>query len=103
MTYNKVDALDPRDKAKWLEALRSGKYIQHHGNLCDGRDLICSTKFCCIGVGAVVVGLELFEQQTWLAIERLGLSDKSGQKLIDMNDEKKIPFDQIADWIERNL
>lgn len=39
-----MDTLDPQIKAKWLEALRSGKYEQGEGRL--NKD----NQFCCLGV-----------------------------------------------------
>lgn len=40
-------------KAKWLEALRSGKYEQGRGALLDGG------KYCCLGVLCEVAGLKI--------------------------------------------
>ncbi len=42
--------LPPELKAKWLEALRSGKYKQGRDTLCDG------TGYCCLGVLSDIQG-----------------------------------------------
>lgn len=45
------DAVNKEIKAKWIEALRSGKYIQAKGQLHDGDG------FCCLGVLCDVLGV----------------------------------------------
>lgn len=50
MNENRDYRLNPEVKAKWVAALRSGKYVQGTGRLCrDG-------KYCCLGVLCDVMG-----------------------------------------------
>jgi hypothetical protein len=43
-THNIVNSMPKAKKAKWLEALRTGKYQQGHGRLKSGEG------YCCLGV-----------------------------------------------------
>lgn len=94
-------------KARWIEALRSGKYQQGEGNLKkDGR-------LCCLGVLREVAdpsdteshrghGSVLSDAQC----QRLGLPYHQMVPLWHRNDGDgmdKQPFSQIADWIEANV
>lgn len=91
-------------KAKWLEALRSGKYEQGIGYLC--RD----NKYCCIGVLADVKGLP-FKMQGGQKIYNMGEYTYGGtlpdvphsSVLINMNDSETRSFNEIADYIEKNI
>lgn len=108
--------MDRELKAKWIKALRSGKYRQGHGYLNEGGN------FCCLGVLCDVVdpdgwtddyltvtkghrlsrGHRLLSQSTK---ESLGIMDHAS-KLMDMNDgtnEVTKSFVEIADYIEENL
>lgn len=107
--------LDPTLKAKWLEALRSGKYAQTQKALNDGQG------FCCLGVLCDLMNPDGWDSglwsQDWEAEEpqwcdgdldsstrlRVGLSSDSEVTLIRMNDEEKKNFTEIADWIEEHL
>lgn len=44
-------------KAKWLEALRSGKYVQGKGNLFNKED----NTYCCLGVLCKVMNVPAFD------------------------------------------
>jgi hypothetical protein len=115
MSTNPVDAMDPELKAKWLEALRSGRYAQTREYLRqDGG-------FCCLGVLCDIANPEAWtEGEGWLYENEeirevdtcelpvpfrrnIGISDIREQQLIELNDEAKASFEQIADWIEANL
>lgn len=104
-------------KAKWVEALRSGKYKQGKGRLRDTDD-----NFCCLGVLWDVYSGEWVQDANgkWCTPEREygyfetadvpgGLSSDTQEKLYSMNDGKNDfqgdpkDFAQIADWIEENL
>ena len=102
--------MDPKLKAKWLVALRSGQFPQGKGYL--HRD----EGFCCLGVLAMVSGHELEKIEGLACLESADLdlaksiddSDRSVKmKLENMNDgaegERKHSFAEIADWIEKNL
>lgn len=112
-------------KAKWVEALRSGKYKQTQGVLRSS-----ANHFCCLGVLCDIVdphawgtldtvetqvngkdvskrarGWGADENRTSLAIEtnrRTGLDATYENTLIALNDDGK-PFSVIADYIERHL
>ena len=108
-------------KAKWVEALRSGKYKQCHSYLTDylvddeGHDTD-EVGFCCLGVAAVSLGIEELGSATELTSLQevdedikdvlsqlfVGPTDVEGQ-LIKMNDNLGVSFTGIADWIEENL
>ena len=107
-------------RAKWLEALRSGRYRQADGALrSDSGDL-----YCCIGVLCDIYDPEkwleglasglpskskelwawdgsLGDMPEWLNLA-IGLSSHEEAHLIAMNDDGK-SFTEIADWIEANL
>lgn len=100
-------------KAKWVEALRSGKYEQGHSALRNH-----DNKFCCLGVLCDVVrpdgwngplhsltGKEAILDEP--AQMTVGLTGREHWHLIDMNDglvkEGVQSFTTIASWIELNI
>lgn len=95
--------MDANQKQKWVTALRSGKYTQHHGTICPYRASIRTSKhLCCIGVGAAVTAFR-GKAITQLAADHLGLSIPEKNHLVNMNDGGRASFDQIADYIEEKL
>ena len=118
-------------KADWVKALRSGKYNQANGVLCNG------TAYCCLGVLCAVAGAEFQDLEvesengsdevevllhkpvldgkvlagsngwddtlTYEFIQDLGITLSEQDHLVNMNDVEKRTFDEIADWIEENL
>jgi len=117
-------------KQKWIDALRSGEYIQGQKNL------ESEGKFCCLGVlcdlavkdGVPVlvtkdsrsrhvldsVSFTRYDGSAAVLPEKvrnwagLSYSDFDDWKLIEMNDgngsgTRTYSFDQIADYIEKNL
>lgn len=117
--------LDPALKAKWLEALRSGKYQQGRGGLRDENNC-----FCCLGVLMDIVDptkwspkaenqVESFHRAFYTygdhevempldeKLDRLGINPSgAATQLACMNDgEDGDPqdFEAIAEWIEANL
>lgn len=108
-----TESMSPDLKAKWLEALRSGRFMQGHYQL---RTL--SGKFCCLGVLCVVAGVEINNEGTmpsgtknYDSIRKLGVPWNIEQRLIEMNDGDggafgqvdPAEFSEIADYIERTL
>lgn len=111
--------MDATWKAKWLAALRSGKYEQ-------GRERLRShdNKFCCLGVLAdlarptdwdedptvfsAIDGSSSYQiNGCWSYLPNeiasvTGLPDAHQKKLTHMND-CGLSFSKIADWIEANL
>jgi hypothetical protein len=98
-------------KQKWTEALRSGKYQQ-------GTRFLRSADnhYCCLGVLRAVAGLpwgpvgdgvyegDLGHVGALSPTEQaeLGLGCRQTH-LMDMNDQDRLPFEKIADWIERHV
>lgn len=106
--------LDPYFKSIWLLALRSGNYTQIQDRLRNGSGM------CCLGVACEVYDSTKwkltgdffrFSKDTYTLTddlnsslrEELGLSREAMDHLIEMNDTHKKSFNEIADWIEKNL
>lgn len=100
--------LNPEFKAKWLEALRSGKYKQGLNLLRKGDE------FCCMGVAC-----DLIDPSGWkktpghfkwrdvpsfiMPIKALNIASKACRNLANLNDIEEASFTKIADYIEENL
>jgi len=106
--------MNPKVKAKWLRALRSGKYKQGYYRL------KLKNKFCCLGVLCDVV-----QKDTKLEWEKAppfgekfgdkfdflpkqvrqfaGVTCSTQQVLIKKNDQHGLSFVDIANWIQENL
>jgi len=97
-------------KAKWIEALRSGKYKQGRWRLRTKSD-----DFCCLGVLCDVSGVSEWEENG-LCYSYEGASSHLPPSLrnqltreakeIDltrMNDNSGMSFPDIADWIGTNI
>lgn len=111
--------MKPDVKARWVEALRSGRYTQARGALRDA-----AGGHCCLGVLADIAGIDWSTQTKaepygdvfFVGLEGdrlyercgLGPSSKPAQ-LARMNDgvepgrDAPASFAEIADWIEANL
>lgn len=102
-------------KAKWLKALRSGKYKQAKETLYDSE----TCGFCCLGVlehvcmnGKVedrdLPSLQFYEHiGAWVRISPFAavkdaISDADIDELADMND-RGVPFKDIADHIDYRI
>lgn len=102
----------------WVEALRSGKYTQGHGNL------QYKGKFCCLGVSCEVAienginvnvksidGFIVYDNESnylpesvsaWLELAPdPSVGDELGLRAVRANDELRWNFKQIADSLER--
>lgn len=90
--------MDAALKQKWVAALRSGKYKQHRGLLQD------SGAYCCLGV-MLVVGKKAstLRLADYGQIDVILGSEETRTKLTAMNDQEKLSFPEIADWIEANI
>ncbi len=110
---------DQELKAKWLEALRSGKYLQGVMTLRRYNESMPDS-FCCLGVLADVAGVNWEPAQYGPYMrygfksdgeEGLWVTDLPGTLLhptttgmcMHMNDSENKSFNEIADWIEENL
>ncbi len=118
-------------RAKWVEALRSGKYKQANGNLAVRNhypDEPSTISYCCLGVAVVVLGAE--PEGVWFnggtlnsyqrVMRQLGLRNDQGTYdttiedpetgtrisvsscLTKNNDSDGMSFSEIADVIESN-
>lgn len=93
-------------KQKWLNALRSDKFKQGQGALCE------HGRYCCLGVLAEVTGhLNDGPKSRGLPVQTddgeiapfCGLTRATQEKLIEMNDEHDLSFKEIASYISRNV
>ena len=113
--------MDPELKAKWLEALRSGKYRQAVGAL--RRNADSGDSFCCLGVLCDVLDPNDWTEEditySW-GLNSYGKDERQGAvlptpvteqyhisrnrmwDLTGLNDKGK-SFSEIADWIEDHL
>ena len=115
--------MEPKAKAAWLAALRSGDYQQGSGRLREGSLYCCLGVLCNLGASAkekwhaydvvqnvFYYGLDgdLFGMEKALnyppkdVAEKAGLSNEAANILGKMNDAGK-SFGDIANWIEENL
>jgi hypothetical protein len=108
--------MKPKLKAKWVAALRGGKYLQGKGELVNAE----RTHHCCVGVLGEVLGIpadDLYKNRDSIFAGRVlnielspindSLKDNGDWKqliriLADKNDEGE-SFEKIADYIENNL
>lgn len=105
--------MDKQWKEDWVEALRSGEYVQGR-NALDRRE-----RQCCLGVLCDIADLPWsrhFRGRVYYDIdpvlggstgglphnfrERVGISIPQEEQLIALNDQAKASFEEIADWIE---
>lgn len=110
--------MDKKLKAKWVKALRSGKYRRAKGQLQSGRG------YCCLGVLCRVARVEFNPLDCFLSdelAEEIRLSRPEQSKLANLNDgcaesdfkstelppgysaDKGLGFRGIADYVEKNL
>lgn len=99
-------ALEPKVKAEWLAALRSGDFKQGKDYLRTGKNT-----FCCLGVLCHIKDPDPWSEHEagWcyghsicLLPTEEDLSENEQAKLSKMNDDGK-SFSEIADYIERSL
>ena len=105
--------LDPDFKAKWIKALRSGKYEQAYHTL--RLELDGKFSYCCLGVACNLLDSKQWTPSTdeplyfnWGEIgyfsDNLPFVDTEATKeLIRLNDDEEWKFEVIADWLEENL
>jgi len=110
-------------KAKWIEALRSGKYKQgrwalrtRSGKYKQGRWALRtkSDDFCCLGVLCDISGVSKWEENGQCysydgalcllpPCLRNQLTREAKETLMEMNDYSGMSFPHIADWIKTNI
>lgn len=91
--------MDSQLKARWIEALRSGKYKQARYRLKQGDAL------CCLNVGfKVKTGRPAPAKiESGFVAAELGIPPEHFTTLVLMNDFDMKSFPEIADYIEANL
>jgi hypothetical protein len=106
--------MDAQVKEKWVAALRSGNYQQARNGLKKGGG------YCCLGVLCDIVNPDGWENINGYNYYRfggskddcalpipleneVGLGRNSVSACITLNDTQRQSFDQIADYIEKNL
>jgi len=103
--------MDAKLKAKWVKALRSGKFEKTTSQLKDG------DAYCCLGVLCVVGGLPIDpsrqnsikgrSDEGYNPLKTFGLTETAIEELYSRNDgigfAKPHSFRQVADYIEKNL
>ena len=94
--------MDAKLKAKWVNALRSGKYKQAFGRLhyCE------PDTFCCMGVLGKQLGIGteqlLSHGRLYILTRDTPVPMRHEMALADMNDSG-VPFELIAGFIHENL
>lgn len=117
--------MDKEIKIKWLEALRSGKYIKGRNCLRKTTVIDGITSYCCLGVLCDIVNPDAWKQRNVLtsdAVQTIVISShlnetglpafeikescqlniRKCQTLAHMNDDGK-SFEEIAKYIEENF
>lgn len=100
--------MNKRLKARWIKALRSGKYKQHTQALCAPKEE--EKAYCCMGVLLSVNGVADGSMRRMKGFEdseplpcHYGISEEKQRTLAALNDTKRWSFKQIASYIERYL
>jgi hypothetical protein len=93
--------MDQELKAKWVAALRSGKFRQGRWRLYDSD----TDTFCCLGVLGCVIGKTKGEMdKNGMPISWDLLPEETTKTLAyQWNDSHCKTFDEIADYIEKSL
>jgi hypothetical protein len=105
--------MDAEIKAKWLGALRSGKYRQTRNAVRDEQG------FCCLGVLCDVAGAEWKSNDSGFYVayrddssvtgtpetldDEIGLLAEHREAVMSLNDLDGKSFSEIADYIEANI
>ena len=94
--------MDAKLKAKWVKALRSGKYKQAFGRLHYSEP----NTFCCMGVLGRQLGLSTMQLgshgRLYILNRDTPVPMRHEGALADMNDAG-VPFEVIAGFIQENL
>lgn len=120
---NKEYKLSKKFKDRWVKALRSGKFKQGYGYLCEFDSNGENPIYCCLGVACVIGGIHPSDIECYTTITdaigniskipKILIDDYNSNplitKLVNFNDgnikKNQTPksFKWIAAWIERNL
>lgn len=99
-------------KRRWLNALRSGRYVQTKSRLRRTDPDTFGRSYCCLGV-LCDIQLSDARRESWFQENSrkaapsyefsADLSDDEIGTLMHLNDSLEQNFDQIANWIEENI
>jgi len=96
-----MKTLTKKLKQKWIEALKSGDYIQGKGFL------YMNNTYCCLGVLRKIARIQTTSDYLLSDYKEdsciRGLSTDEQNKLADMNDNQSKNFNDIAKYIEENI
>ncbi len=92
---NKKIVMPAGIKARWIRALRSGKYAQTTRQLKEPY----RPAYCCLGVLCKVAQ----KPMEYSVFEDKWMTTKQSTIFQDMNDERNYSFNRIANYIERYL
>lgn len=114
--------MKPEIKARWLAALRSGDYIQGHGQLREGNTFCCLGVLCDLYAKETGVEWKKHESERYAFDHHLSFLPDSVMHwagLVDhdpipklggasctlsyFNDSRRASFNEIADHVERGL
>ncbi len=106
--------MNQKFKTRWVEALRSGKYLQGHGQLLEDYPYDVGVHYCCLGVLCVITGMPYHCEDAALPKEimkAVGLDSPDPTvpynneilNLSILNDVNHLEFPEIADLIEKYL
>ena len=99
--------LPEKFRKDWIRALKSDKYEQTQGALCEISD--ANSSYCALGVACKVLGyadedldgiLGFSSEDKWNDIpNNLKDRDELTGMIVQMNDDEYLDFNRIADWI----
>lgn len=99
-------------RERWVKALRSGKYEQGRGSLSDRLGNERGERNCCLGVVCRIARAPRSQWQDQGVLtdfdagaelmDALGLTCAEQSQLTHLNDQVKLPFEEIADLIEED-
>ena len=95
--------MDRKLKAKWLRALRSGKFLQGKDWL-KYKDSAGKTRYCCLGVLCEVGRIRSSNEAMIRNREgEVRILDFDAQELLSSWNDRGVSFKKISKWIEQNL
>lgn len=104
--------LTTEQKTAFVTALRSGEYPQSRGSLHHPvAERGFPAGYCCLGVACVVLGFKIHDNKIVvgeapeLDYKPLDPFITSSHRscMVDMNDQQRKSFSEIADWVNTNL
>lgn len=95
-----------KNQKKFVAALRAPRLKQCHDGYLHtdsaGKPVPCELAACYCTLGLALDALDLHETRSSKLLTELCLTNLTAIKLVEMNDDEKLTFAQIADKIEEN-